>query len=861
MRSRVLGMFGVMALSAVACAAPSDEAEDSEQAISSLRAYFADAKKLDLGDLTRVSVGFATDQLNDALGGNGVSARFDRPAVFAAQAEPNRILPDGSEIKALDTIVSGLAARFGESELGTRVNKTRLDYLASGRDKYFVESGFAVRAGLNHSWNFDASGLMDGVGVSLGFEANAELTSRVIVAAKDDNLQGVLSAPLSAVKNMRGFVYPRSVADIRKMKPGEMFALRGQGKLGANFGVGAPILVAEPTAGLSYRIVVSAGVSGVVGGQLDGQLVRLAGDEVVVDVGVENGRGISFNAAIRDGWGVKAVCDDGIPCLRPLELAGQRLDLQRMVEKAIEKRVNQYLTFKIEGSVGYASSRVSLSRFKFDLSKGNPDETQRALEQLLKFDMRLAQALYNRDLDQASPAVVNELDAVRAATTSTRNFGFEVLGMNIYQHAVVDREGSFVVQTPDGARAILFDSLEKNGGWFQTRHSFKRTGLAAQTLDARDPTKFKSEANLFLSVGAGDEHIDDDLLVDAADATLVSLGGKDVVETLDHYGNQMERTVWERCVRNTGGDSNDAEFDDACNARLVQGEFQAIKAEGLQAIEPLIARLPDDFKNVVRTAANTRLTLQSVGIHNFEVTNGPKMMFTLDARLDDKALGALTAKSRDEYRNALREYLTAVFAYRRDVGARMDKNAVRAQVDQRWSAGMDRMAARFEQRALAYKQVADAEAQLPRVLAGKRFVSYPIGIRFEVERDQAASLENVVATSTSQERALRATALFDDLKAEAERLDAGEPLPVLPLWSEHAAAFPLLSLVPKQNLEAGITITSEVKPNGFIVPRNGGRDRFVKAGLQQGAAAAAKGSEVSTISGGLFDINGIVNGN
>ena len=45
-----------------------------------------------------------------------------------------------------------------------------------------------------------------------------------------------------------------------------------------------------------YRVVVSAGVSSVIGGQLDVQLVRLAGDEVVVDVGVENGRGVSFHA-------------------------------------------------------------------------------------------------------------------------------------------------------------------------------------------------------------------------------------------------------------------------------------------------------------------------------------------------------------------------------------------------------------------------------------------------------------------------------------------------------------------------------------------------------------------------------------
>src|SRR5690606_32294563 len=98
-------------------------------------------------------------------------ARFDAPQVFAASADPSRVLPDVAEVKALDTIVSGLAARFGERELGTEVNKVRLQHLQRGQDRYYVESAFSARAGLSHGWSFDASGLMDGAGVSLGFDA------------------------------------------------------------------------------------------------------------------------------------------------------------------------------------------------------------------------------------------------------------------------------------------------------------------------------------------------------------------------------------------------------------------------------------------------------------------------------------------------------------------------------------------------------------------------------------------------------------------------------------------------------------------------------------------------------------------
>src|ERR1043165_2826898 len=121
-------------LSLAACAAESDAStEENTSDISSIKSYFADAKKLDLDDLTRVSVGFATDGLNDALykdtGTLHGGLKFQAPAVFAATAEPNKVLPDRFEVKGLDSIVSGLAAQFGETELGTQVNKVRLNHV------------------------------------------------------------------------------------------------------------------------------------------------------------------------------------------------------------------------------------------------------------------------------------------------------------------------------------------------------------------------------------------------------------------------------------------------------------------------------------------------------------------------------------------------------------------------------------------------------------------------------------------------------------------------------------------------------------------------------------------------------------
>ncbi|AKU95490.1 hypothetical protein AKJ09_02154 [Labilithrix luteola] len=871
-RSRILGLVSIVVLAGVACAAPEEEGDSSQAAVTELKAYWADAKKLDLGDLSRVAVGFATDELNNQISGPNIGARFDAPNVFAAAAEPNRVLPDGSEIKALDTVVSGLGARFGENELGTQVNAARLKHLQSGADKYYVESGFALNAGINHGWSFSAGGFGgNGVGTSLGFDAGVALSSRVIIAASDDRVLDVLKAPLASVKQMRGFVYPRSADDIRKMKTGEMFALRGSGKLGGNFGLGAPLLVADPTGSLAYSVVLSAGVSSVISGQLDVQLVRLDGDEVVVDVGVENGKGVSFNAAVTDGFGVKGICEDNERCLRALEFGGKKFDSAKYVEKAIEQRLNQYLTFQVTAGAATNSSRVSLSRFRFHLDGGNKDETSRALEQALKFDLRLAQAIYNRDLGESAPAVVVDFDAVRASTTSTRNFGFELMGMNVYHNAVVKNEGTFVLQTPDGAKNILWDTLQKSGGWFQMQHDLRRTGVAAQTLDAKNPDDFRSEANLFVQTVVSDSHMDDDMIIDNIDGLIGGVAGQKVVDALDTIGNDMQRLVWDACPVEKDDSGKPLYWDEQCNVNLLDApsdavcnnpasanltnpaatqrcQMKALKAQGPGVVDEAIRDLPDQFKALVRDAANTRLALQTVMIHDRDATNGPNASFCLGLRLDDKALDLLTKRTKDQYLASLRDYLANVYADRNLVGKGTSKDDVRGKVDEKWGKQMGKMADEFARRAAAYRLIADAEAQIPRVLRGKRYSSFPLGLRFAVEGQQAGAYEKAILVSPASERAKAAAALFDGLKSVADGISA-------PLYTEETATFPFLALVPYDNLQVGMDIGADVKSDFWVK-----RERFLTAGFKS-ASQTAKGKDVSLISAGMFSLDAIVQGN
>ncbi len=853
---RRLGLLpiGLALLSSVACSSelPSDDSGEAEEHVTELKSYWADAKKLDLQDLTRLTVGFASDKLNDGLSVGQFAARIDPPAVFGVAAEPNKVLPASAEVKGLAEVVTGLGARFGENELGTEVNALRLARLKSGADQYYVESGFAVKAGIDHGWSFDAPGFEGQT--SLGFEANTELSSKVIVATPDSGVSSLVSAPLKALKETRGFVFPRSTDDIRKMKPGESFALRGLGKLGANVGLGMPILIAEPTGGVAYRVLVSAGVSTVVGGQVDVQLVRLAGDEIAIDVGVENARAFAVHAAIKDGFGVKGICDDSQKCLRPIEIGGKTIDLAQLVEKAVEKRVTSYTTFKIEGGGSNTSSRVSMSRIRVHLDAGNKAEVDRAVEHALRLDVRLAQALYNRDLDQRDPAVRVDFDAVRASTTSTRNFGFELLGMNVYHNAVVKNQGTFVVQTPDGARSILFDSLNKHGGWFQTDHGFTRIGVAAQTLDPKNPDAFKSEANLFLQTIASDSHLDDDLLIDASDALILSIAGPKALETLDSFGNALDAQVKAKCFKpgTTGngphGQPQPDQLDEKCVVALLDDPAAIrLRTEGIAAFDREIAGLADDFRKVAHEAAVDRLALQSVGSDNPDAFNGPNASITVDYRLDDRALELLASRTKDQYRQALREYLTTITMDRIANAKGQSKEQARGEIDAKWAGDMDAMAGVFDKQVKAYRLIQEAERIIPVALAGKRYSTYPLGVRFSVDGSANKAYETALLESTGNDRAKAAARMFDALYKEADRINSH-------LFDEHTAAFPLLSLVPTKNLELGLDIKADTRSSFWQ-----NRERFQKAGFKS-VAVAAKGSESSTVSAGMFDLNKVIAG-
>ncbi|MEQ9321771.1 MAG: hypothetical protein RIF41_21565, partial [Polyangiaceae bacterium] len=584
---RIVQALGLSALCALsACATDSPEADEAYA--TGLRDLYRDGKNLDLSDLLSVTAGFATDELNDALEITPfVEIELEPTELYALSS----VAQDDLTLKDLDALVTGLAHRFGERELTTEVNRVRRDHLATSSDRVFAESAFEIGAGL-HDWSHGTEGF-DDVTVRLGFDANERVEARII-SAYDSELEAHYQAPLSAVKATRGFVLPRSAADLAAMKPGESYALAGRGRLGVNLGVGVPILTTALDA-VAYNLVFSAGVRTLLDGRLDVQVVRLDGDQIVIDVGMKAAHTDELKVAVQDGWGVHGLIESEVQ-IGPIDL-----DLGRLAERALEKQLDKKLDL-VHASYEKTGveSRISVSRFRYDLARvgaGSPAEL--SIAHLLHGDLRLAQALANR----AEPGVDAEFELSRSGVSSTSYAGIDILGMSFFRN-VQEQEGTVVVQTPGGAQAINFDSLHESGGLFFSSHGYTRVGLAGLEFDATDPEGARGEANLIFQVLESADLMDRDTLLDHLDGILIGIGGPYAFIAIEAPGNELERFVESYCP-------NSDAFDPCREEVLDTPTVAALKQKGLDALAAEIGHLGEAQRALVMKAGEMRLIAQS----------------------------------------------------------------------------------------------------------------------------------------------------------------------------------------------------------------------------------------------------------
>src|SRR5688572_11901906 len=147
--------IAIALLAAAACTVDDEvdelgiECDGKCDGLTSIRALVADAKKLDLQDLINVGASYATEALNDALSISDYASIKISPTELYA---PAAVAAGDLTLKNLDTLVSGLASRFGESSLTTEVNKLRAEHLAQSGKRAYAESAFKLRAGIGHDW-------------------------------------------------------------------------------------------------------------------------------------------------------------------------------------------------------------------------------------------------------------------------------------------------------------------------------------------------------------------------------------------------------------------------------------------------------------------------------------------------------------------------------------------------------------------------------------------------------------------------------------------------------------------------------------------------------------------------------------
>lgn len=863
--------------------------------LTSIKKLWKGYENLDLNDLVSLGAGFATDELNDALSFGPLGFDFEAPRHFALAEDAAGDLTLGN----LDALVSGLAARFGDHDLTTEVNRVRREHLAASSDRVYTEASFRMRASEGKTWNWRhrAEGLDQDLSAWVGFRLGAEVESRVVAPFRRE-ISGTGKAVLQALQEARGFVLPTSLEDLREMEPGEMIARRGEGTAAVNMGVGVPLLVAEPIEYLTYTIMFSAAFHAGLSGELDVQLVRLEGDEVVVDVGIDAVCSWKGEIAIHDGWGAAGLFR------RTFTIAGKVVDLGEMADKALTKQLDRKLDIlNVHAGLSRRGSRLSIARFRFHLDRVG-EHFEQALAQALRGDVRLAQALSAG----GAPGIETLYDLSRSGVSATSGAGIDIFGMSFFSDTI-EQEGSVVIQEPGSARVYLFESLEREGGWFVSSHGYTRAALAGLTFTTEGAT---GEANLFVQIAEGDYFTQPDKLLDHLDGLILGYGGWDTFEAVSLSGNDLQDdnydAFWDcvnlrdrECRQDPLQDASECErsdYYDVCREEtLSDGWFADCVSREVASCEreqgddspdcwhqhawascvidaPSQDRVADAYRDVLRDLDGTlgylddasyallgdvidlRLAVQSLA----EMPAGPPVSMAVDFRLDDAAMTELMlAATPDQIKSMILDYVTAQYLDRRKKDNRDEIQGVRETLWRETGPAIVEIAGKFAEAQDAYRRIQEFEyANLQQIGAiGARALQ----IRLEPDADRREKFRVLAAESLTWARARLMTELFDDLVRAGRDIqycrdsnihDGQETCFDRVDFEEQLAAYLLLRLTPAASSEVRVDIDMDLSGNFWA----GDMTRFLLAGYRN-LNRYVRGPAVAPIEGGLFEIDSL----
>jgi hypothetical protein len=871
------------------CALTGDEEESSESAVSEkFRTIWADLKEANGDDWAKIGTKLLSDKMQDGISRNRVDFDWD---VRAAGKQGKASSLPGLTVYDLDALSSGLLQKFGEGDLPAQVNKIRRDRVQDG--SYYLDANTKVTLDGSFGWGSDGPNATDfKTMVWFGFDAKASLDSRVVVHAPSDSVKEQGKAWLQSLMKERDYFLHKSADKVLEMKPGEMWGLRGQGTLGAHVGVGIPIVIGQPVS-----VILSAGASAAMQGMLDVQVVRLDDKQVVVDLGIEEGKISGWSVGLGTSYGMPGSCRDSAAgqdksaCLPQVN----DIDLSDSVPKLTKKLVNSYLGTNITVGGKKGDSRLSVLRLKFDFGAkgGNSEEVKRAFARAIRLDAREAQTLYYQQIDNPKRPVTVEADLFRSMSSGVRYTNWNAFGMRVYEKTDSTYTGAMALRTPTETQLVSYDVRNRRSGWFETRHGFDRMGFASIGTKG-------AEANLVFNLATSDKRLDArGLITNNADAALAALAGRKASDALDPFGNPLEGRIRfcgagnECAFKELGG--NDLPSATTAFAGAVQGQIGKL---GFGA---------DDYGKISAEAARIRLVAQGLSFGQ-DVNDGPGVDFTYGTRFDNAGLATLMNPGRvDDFKARAFDYLATTTSIEREfIGevkssspAKFTKEQLIARLKMRdvnapatgvpeilqdpkyptYGKLVEALAAIYKTSAEEYSALASTETSAQEAMKSYegRYVPVFVGVSLKALKSADAALEknqetaeSVAFGSVAHKRAIAATGLFDKLYKEA----SGSLKMQTHLWSEHLVGYTLASLVPTNQRETTLDfrvsgdVTARFKAAGLdawspCVPEAGKSKEdvllaYAKSGCDESGQRLPKvAGKVSKISLGPLDLEAV----
>lgn len=673
------------------------------------RDAYDDMRNLSLDDLTVLSAGLATDGLNDALSNVPYATISISPtALYGAHQETlgQTVVHDMAQLR------SGLSDRFGERAFATRVIELRQQHAAS-TGSIWGESHFAIGPNLGHNWNFNAGEEVVG---NVGFTASAQIET-VVIAPYADKRESIVDAPLAAVRETRGWIVPRDLSDVQTMAPGESLAMRGQGALGFNLGVGIPYLIGTVGSTVSLNARLNLGARVALNGKLDVQLIRGAGNDAWVDVGIDEQTVRAFRVAVTSGFGVS-----GLPSV-DLNLGVGNFDVTRLAERALEKQLNKSLNAELAATTNKETTRMTVARFRFDLSRVGADDFNGALEQAMRGDLRLAQALANR----GDAGVAQELDLTKDARSESNYVGFRFLGMEFYRANSFDT-GTISIESDGTNQTLLFSELERKSGLFFTDRQYEwRKVVSVKTQDGRLVT---ADNNARMTIREGDKFLGRDQMLDHVDPLIAYLVGfVPLWSDVNVLADALAETIDKSCVGPTAGSSSaERRAYDECIAALpsspdVVAQRNAVEAAVNVALGEVWQGFDARFassNDIARRAMDFKLAL----INRVDRTDvqffGPEGRMLTQIRFSDDALETMMVPGRHEQFRQVVEDVLRLMASRRGSDVERKQKDVDAYIERR----VERLDDIAQLYALATVDWADLEDISQVTLQGMRIGDY-----------------------------------------------------------------------------------------------------------------------------------------